>query len=153
MKHKVIVYVLLVFSLLLLIYIAFEKDLNLFLKKKDIVKHSSIFNIPEVYMSCYKDLGLDERDYSDSCIESIEVFSLKKESWDKTIREESDVSCKAFKTSRDVFEFYSYMSGEFIKYLIVEKSSTRDYAVSEPSCSYDPYKLDTDNDCTPCEGL
>lgn len=153
MKHRFIVYLLLVFSLLLMIYIVYERDVNEFLKKKEVLSHTSIFNVPEVYISCYKDLGFSKSAYSNSCIKEIDKFTSKKETWDKTISQKSDVTCKDFKSNRDAFEFYSYMSGEFIKYLIIEKSSPREYAVTEPSCSYDPYNLNSDNDCSPCEGL
>jgi hypothetical protein len=106
-----------------------------------------------VYVACYETLNSEGGNYSEECIDTVKVFNEKKEKWDHMIRVSTDISCKDFDTGWEAFEFYHYIGGEFVKYVNVEESSAKGYTTSNPKCSIDPYNLDTNGDCMPCEQI
>lgn len=151
MKHNFILYILLSIIILLLGYIVLKEPINNYLKRQEIIDKANLFHVPEVYVSCYSTISDEGNNYSEECIETVKKFSAKREKWDSMIRNKTNISCSDFDTGWDAFEFYNYVGGEFIDYVDPEESTAKGYFTSNAKCSIDPYGLDTDGDCTPCE--
>ena len=58
--------------------------------------------------------------------------------------EKSDLDCTDFESRREAELFYEYISGEDADYL-------QRNVFDDKACFIDPYGLDADHDCEPCE--
>ncbi len=131
---------------LLLLGIFFKEEIKTYFKQRSIIKNASIYQIPKVDYYCkimqYKDIA-----YKKNCLEELTKMTNKQNGWNKLIKENSKISCGDFDNYEDADLFYQYVGGGIVKQM---------YSKSPPNpnnlrCSYDPFGLDTDHDCEPCE--
>jgi hypothetical protein len=144
--------------ILMLGYLIFKDSIHWYFKKSEILKRVSVFNIPFVADDCYefqKALIVDPQGdivWSKSCEDEVKKYSSKIKYWEKLIRHNNDLNCDDFEDIFEAIEFYHYVSGEAAE--AYYKRETPDGLVLRTNglvCAYDPYGLDTDHDCDPCE--
>lgn len=138
--------------ILLLAYIVLKNPVSNYFKRQAIANRTSILFVPEVWVVCYDSIKSDT-DFTQKCKEVMTSFTEKRKRWDNLIINNTDISCKDFGNGWEAFEFFNYVGkGEYAMSIDVGRSSPKAY-FSGNKCSVDPYGLDTDGDCTPCEQI
>jgi hypothetical protein len=136
----------------LLGYLIFKEDINNYNKRNKIISHASIANIPQLNISCSLDSeGVDCQNY-------LSKYSPKIQTWNEMIKAKKDISCSDFYSHRDAWDFFDYVSGEAVQYakqlgITDYKNIGMMYLNYKLKCEYDPYGLDTNNDCWPCKNF
>jgi len=155
-SRKIIISLLLVI-IALLFYVAFKDNLAWYFRKNKITSNASIYNIPTVYNYCIGSYSTNENSGydEDKCIADIKEFSSVTKKFDNLIKSKSDINCADFSSSFDATTFFHYVGGDLIKMFPVGYENHQPlYRKDTPSgCFNDPYNLDTDHDCEPCENF
>jgi len=139
MKHNKLLYILLIIIVILLSYLVFKPLLIHIHTVWEIYNRKNIFYIHDVNIACKDSLNnkSSSEEFSPECVTEYTKYSELTKKWDRMILMKSDISCKDFDPlTLDAFDFYYYISGNL---------------TSHNNCAYDPYGLDSDGDCVPCE--
>ncbi len=155
MDSKKIIISLLIIIILLLSYVAFKGEMQWYFRKNEIRKNASITNIPTVYNHCIGSYSMNETSGRDDekCANDIIEFTPMVNKFDELINEKNEIDCNDFSSGYEALTFLHYVGGDFAKMMpIGYKDHKPLYRKDAPStCVNDPYGLDTDHDCDPCE--
>lgn len=164
MNDRRVTNILLVVVVALLLGIIFRENIKFFFKAQEVLKRSNVLNIPDVAVYCYKWMIEEEAEPSPRCKEAMTSYFQKEKKWEALVKKYRDINCSDFSSRKEAMEFYAWISGEmahefysYRKTIIGKEPDTDKFAymssTDDTPCRYDPYGLDTNGDCNPCEDL
>ncbi|RJO60242.1 hypothetical protein C4544_05725 [candidate division WS5 bacterium] len=142
-------------------------------RTQEVLGRAKLINSPEIIRDCFDWLS-DESSNSvqnKKCEDTWSIYSVKEQRWQNLIKENKDINCSDFAKKSEAQEFFEYVSGEYAKgyrayrYIVkndpskaLEDDGSGDLVFSSNTafdghCRYDPYGLDTNQDCNACENL
>lgn len=150
LDHKIL-YIIGIVIILMLGYLIFRNDINRYFKEQEIFNHASINNIPRVYLACAN--GADQSaDFN--CEGQLSKYAPIVNNFEEKIKLNRDLNCSDFNNAVEAEDFYNYVSGEAVQYMKQHSIiGTLEYINLNLTCRYDPYGLDTNHNCMPCENL
>lgn len=165
MSKQTVTNVVLVVVALLLIGILFQGKIRSYFKAQEVLKRANIFNITDVALQCYKYITdeASSENYTPACQQEMDIYNAKTQRWTSLVNEYRDINCRDFTDKKEASEFYDWISGElaggFYAYRNIVKRTEPDASSFvfrsnnkfDGHCRYDPYGLDTNNDCNACE--
>lgn len=151
-QNSIILYTFLSIIVLLLGYLVFKNPVSSYLEKRDIAGKVNLYRVPEVYVACYDYVWSEsDSEIPQKCKDSVDKYMPIRDRWDSMIKEKSDIDCKDFTNNWEAMQFNSYIGNEFVQYINPNTRGKGLLISGNPKCTYDPYGLDTDGDCQPCE--
>lgn len=166
MNKQTVTNILLVVVVLLLLGIFFQGKIRSYFKAQEVLKRANVFNIPDVALQCYKyitDEASSENGYSPACQQEIDSYNVEAQRWTRLVNEYRDINCKDFTNKKEASEFNDWIGGELASGFYADRNIVKgtkpdatSFAFQQNSmfdghCRYDPYGLDTNNDCNACE--
>lgn len=163
-NKNIILIIIGIIIILILLYPYVKNSISNHYRKKDILKYASMFFIDEprlqfmcgnVLTSAYRSVDEETRKSIDKYCQQamgshnlfgngLDAYELS-EAYGSNVDYGKKIDCNSFDSKEDALWFFSYLGGE------IRNRDEND--VKNKYCRYDPYNLDSDHDCIPCENL
>lgn len=149
--------------ILILLYPYVKNSISNHYRKKEILKYATplLIEEPRLQFVCWRVFSsrgeMDEETrnaYDEACQQVMASHNLfgnglnayeLSEAYKSNIKYGKNIDCTGFDSKEDALWFFSYLGGE------IKNRDEND--VKNKYCRYDPYNLDSDHDCIPCENL